>query len=146
MTAPWKVSSICIKLMICWSSSNTLQFVMLSGIDGMNNNSIENALRERPSMDNILEATLANKSTSELLNLEMEFMLNDENLCIKIHTSVWYLFRCGDKKCMSFLTYLSTISESPNTIKFFTSISNAFLSPCRSYSYSVVLLVYLNSN
>jgi hypothetical protein len=62
---------------------------MLSGIDGLNNNSIENALGERPSAGNSLEATLANKSASELLNLGMEFMLNAENFCIKLHTSVW---------------------------------------------------------
>jgi hypothetical protein len=62
--------------MIYWSSSNTLQFVMLSKIDGLNNNSIENTLGEIPSVGNSLEATLANKSSSELLNLGMEFMLN----------------------------------------------------------------------
>jgi hypothetical protein len=62
---------------------------MLSGIDGLDNNSIENALQDKPSMGNNLESTLANKSASGLLNLGMEFMLNDENLCIKLHTSVW---------------------------------------------------------
>jgi hypothetical protein len=62
---------------------------MLSRIDGMNNNSIENALGERPSAGYSLEATLANKSASKLLNLGMEFMLNDEKICIKLHTSVW---------------------------------------------------------
>jgi hypothetical protein len=96
---------------------------MLSGIDGLDNNSIENALEDKPSAGNNLESTLANKSTSGLLNLGMEFMLNAENLCIKLHTSVWYLFRCGDKKCMEFLTCLTTIYESPNTIKFRMSIS-----------------------
>jgi hypothetical protein len=62
---------------------------MLSEIGSLNNNSIENALGERPSTDNSLEATLANKSASELPNLGMEFMLNAENFCIKLHTSVW---------------------------------------------------------
>jgi len=60
--------------------TNTLQFVILSKINGLNNNTIENALGERPSTSNILEAPLANKSSSKLLNLGMEFMLNAENL------------------------------------------------------------------
>ena len=68
---------------------NTLQFVMLYGINGLNNSSIENALGERPSAGNSLEATLANKSVFELLSLGMEFMLNAEKFCIKLHTSVW---------------------------------------------------------
>jgi hypothetical protein len=75
--------------MIYWSSSNTLQLVILSEIDGVKNNSIENSLGERPSVGNSLEATLANKSSSELLNLGMEFMLNSEKFCSKLHTSVW---------------------------------------------------------
>jgi hypothetical protein len=62
---------------------------MLSRIDGLNNNSTENALGERPLTDNNLEATLASKSTSELLILGMELILNARNLCIKPHTSVW---------------------------------------------------------
>ena len=51
---------------------------MLSGINGLNNNSIKNTLGERPLVDNSLEETLANKSASELLYLGMEFMLNAE--------------------------------------------------------------------
>jgi len=62
---------------------------MLLEIDGLNNNSTENALGERPSAGNNFEATLANKSVSELLNLGMEFILKARNLCIKLHTSVW---------------------------------------------------------
>jgi hypothetical protein len=62
---------------------------MLSGINGLNNNSIENALGEIPSVGNNLEATLASKSTSELFDLRMKFILNARNLCIKPHTSVW---------------------------------------------------------
>jgi hypothetical protein len=62
---------------------------MLLGIDGLNNNSTENALGERPSTDNNLEAKLANKSTSELLDLGMEFILKARNLCTKLHTLVW---------------------------------------------------------
>jgi hypothetical protein len=54
--------------------------VILSGIDGLNNNSTENALGERPSESNNLEATLANKSTSELLDLEMELILKERNI------------------------------------------------------------------
>jgi hypothetical protein len=53
---------------------------MLSRINDLNKNSIENALGERPSTGNSLEATLANKSSSELLNIGMDFMLNVENL------------------------------------------------------------------
>jgi hypothetical protein len=62
---------------------------MLSGIDDLNNNSIENALGEIPSVGNNLEATLASKSTSELLILGMEFISNARNLCIKPHASLW---------------------------------------------------------
>jgi hypothetical protein len=53
--------------------------VILSGIDGLNNHSIEKALGEIPSASNSLEETLANKSASKLLNIGMEFMLNVEN-------------------------------------------------------------------
>jgi len=63
--------------------------VMLSGIDGLNNNSTKNVLGERPSTGNNFEATLANKSIFELLDLGMELMLKARNLCIKPHTSVW---------------------------------------------------------
>jgi hypothetical protein len=49
---------------------------MLSGTDGLNNNSIENVFGERPSVGKSLEATLANKSASELFNLGMDLMLN----------------------------------------------------------------------
>jgi hypothetical protein len=62
---------------------------MLSKIDGLNNNSIENELGERPSTGNSLEVTLANKSTSKLFSLGMKFILNAENFCIKLHTSFW---------------------------------------------------------
>ena len=62
---------------------------MLSGIDGLNNNSIKNAFGERPSTGKSLEVTLANKLASELLSLGMELMLNAENFGIKLHTSVW---------------------------------------------------------
>jgi hypothetical protein len=62
---------------------------MFSGIDGLNNNLIENVLGERPSTDNNLEATLASKSAYELLVLGMEFILNAGNMCINPHTSVW---------------------------------------------------------
>jgi hypothetical protein len=60
---------------------------MLSGTDGLKNNSIENAFEERPFAGKILEATLANKSASKLFNLGMDLMLNVENLCIRFHTS-----------------------------------------------------------
>jgi len=61
---------------------------MLSEIDGLNKNSIENALGERPSVGNNLEATLASRSDFELLILGIEFILNNKNLCIKLHTLV----------------------------------------------------------
>jgi hypothetical protein len=75
--------------MICLSSSNTHQLVMLSGINGLNNNSTENALGEKPSTCNNFEMTLANKSTSKLLDLRMELMLKVRKLHIKPHTLVW---------------------------------------------------------
>jgi hypothetical protein len=62
---------------------------MLSGIDGLSNNSTENVLGEIPSTDNNLEVTLDNKSTSELLDLGMGFILKERNLCIKLNTSIW---------------------------------------------------------
>jgi hypothetical protein len=74
--------------MIYWSSLKTLQFVMLSGTDGLNNSSTKNAFGDKPSVGKSFEATLANKSASELFNLGIEFMLNAENLFIKFHTSV----------------------------------------------------------
>jgi hypothetical protein len=40
-------------------------------------------------MGNSLEERLANKSSYELLSLGMEFMLNVEIFCIKLHTLVW---------------------------------------------------------
>jgi hypothetical protein len=66
---------------------------MFSGINVLNNNSTNNALGEIPSTGNNLEPTLANKSTYELLDLGMQFMLKARNLRIKLHTSVWYFFR-----------------------------------------------------
>jgi hypothetical protein len=47
---------------------------------------------------------------------------------------------------MEFLTFLTTIFESSNTIKSCILKSSAFLSPCRSVSYSAVLFVHSNSN
>ena len=60
---------------------------MLSGTDGLNKISMENAFRDKPYVQKSFEATLANKSASELFNLGIEFMLNAENLFIKFHTS-----------------------------------------------------------
>ena len=60
---------------------------MLSGMDGLNNSLTENAFRDKPSAGKSFVALLANKSTSELFNLGIEFMLNAENLFIKFHTS-----------------------------------------------------------
>ena len=67
--------------------SKTLQLVMLFGMDGLNNNSMENAFGERPSAGKSFEVTLANKAASKLFNLGTELMLNAENLFIKFHTS-----------------------------------------------------------
>jgi hypothetical protein len=62
---------------------------MLSGMDGLNNNSKENAFGDRPSAGRSLEATLSNKFASALFNLGMEFILKAENLFIKFHTLDW---------------------------------------------------------
>jgi hypothetical protein len=62
---------------------------MLSGTDGRNNRSTENASGDKPSAGKSLEATLANKSASTLFNLGIEFILKAENLFIKFHTSDW---------------------------------------------------------
>jgi hypothetical protein len=61
---------------------------MLSQMDGLNNSSMENTFGDKPSAGKSFEATLANKSASELFNLGIEFMLNAENLIIKFHTSI----------------------------------------------------------
>ena len=55
----------------------------------MNNNSMKNVFGERPSAGESLEATLASRSASVLLDLGMEFILKAENLFIKLHTSDW---------------------------------------------------------
>jgi hypothetical protein len=65
--------------------------VILSGTDGRNNSSMENAFGDRPSAGRSLEATLASKSASALLDLGMEFILKEENLFIKLHTLDWLL-------------------------------------------------------
>ena len=49
--------------------------MMLSGIDGLNNSLTENAFGDRPSTIKSFEATLANKSASELFYIGIEFML-----------------------------------------------------------------------
>ena len=61
--------------------------MILSGTDGQNNSSMENAFGDKPSAGRSLEATLASKSTLTLFNLGMEFILKAENLSIKLHTS-----------------------------------------------------------
>ena len=63
--------------------------MMLSGTDGLNNSSMENASGDKPSAGKSLEATLANRSASELFNLGIEFILKEENLFVKFHTSDW---------------------------------------------------------
>jgi hypothetical protein len=63
--------------------------VILSGIDGRNNSSTENAFGDKPSAGSSLEATLASRSASVLLDLGMKFILKAENLFIKLHTSDW---------------------------------------------------------
>jgi hypothetical protein len=49
--------------------------VILSGIDGQNNSSTENAFGDKPSAGRSLEATLASRSASSLLDLGMKFLL-----------------------------------------------------------------------
>jgi hypothetical protein len=91
---------------------------MLSGTDGLNNSSTENVSRDKPSTGKSLEATLANRSASELFNLGIEFILKVENLFIKFHTSDWYILRCEDRQWIESLTYLTTILELPKIAKF----------------------------
>jgi hypothetical protein len=43
----------------------------------------------KPSAGRSLEATLAGRSASTLFSLGMEFILKEENLFIKLHTSDW---------------------------------------------------------
>jgi len=57
---------------------NTLQFVILSGIDGLNINSIENLSRINSSDGIILDATLTSKSTLAFSSLGIEEMLKEE--------------------------------------------------------------------
>jgi hypothetical protein len=61
--------------------------MMLSGTDGRNKISTENAFGDKSSAGRSLEATLASRSASVLLDLGMEFILKAENLFIKLHTS-----------------------------------------------------------
>jgi hypothetical protein len=63
--------------------------VILSGTDGRNNSSMENAFGDKPSAGRSLEATLSSRSASVLFDLGMEFILKVENLFIKLHTSDW---------------------------------------------------------
>jgi hypothetical protein len=52
--------------------------VIFSGMDGRNNSSTENAFGDKPSAGRSLEATLASRSASTLLDLGMEFILKAE--------------------------------------------------------------------
>ena len=63
--------------------------MMLSGTNGRNNSLTKNVSRDKPSAGKSLEATLGNRSSSELFNLGIEFILKAENLFIKFHTSDW---------------------------------------------------------
>jgi hypothetical protein len=65
---------------------------MLSGTDGRNSSSTENASGDKPSAGRSLEVTLANKSASELFNLGIEFILKVENLVMGGITKVGYTF------------------------------------------------------
>jgi hypothetical protein len=91
---------------------------MLLGMDVRNNSSTENAFGDKPTAGKSLKATLANRSASELFNLGIEFILKATNLFIKFHTLDWYLLRCGERQWIESLTYLTTISKSPKTVKF----------------------------
>ena len=50
---------------------------------------MENAFGDKPSAGRSLEATLASRSASTLFNIGMEFILKEENLFVKLHTSDW---------------------------------------------------------
>jgi hypothetical protein len=50
---------------------------------------MENASGDKPLAGKSLEATLANRSALALFNLGIEFILKEENLFIKFHTSDW---------------------------------------------------------
>lgn len=68
-----------IKFTISSSLLNTLQFVIFSGIDGLNINSIENMSGLKSSDGTSLNATFASKSTLEFWSLGIEQMLKEEN-------------------------------------------------------------------
>ena len=52
---------------------------MLSGIDGLNINSTENELGEKPSARNNFDVTLANKYALVLLDLWIKIILKERN-------------------------------------------------------------------
>ena len=64
------------KTSICWSLSNTFQFVTLSGIEGLYINSIEKFCEEKPSDGISLDAVLANRSVLKLCDLGTYLKLN----------------------------------------------------------------------
>ena len=64
------------KFTISGSSLNTLQFVMLSGMDGLKINSIENLSGLKSSKGISLEATLAKRSALAFWSLGIEEILN----------------------------------------------------------------------
>ena len=64
------------KFTISGSSLNTLQFVMLSGMDGLKINSIENLSGLNCSEGISLEATLAKRSALAFWSLGIEEILN----------------------------------------------------------------------
>jgi hypothetical protein len=79
---------------------------MLSGMDGLNNSSTENASRDKPSAGKSLEATLANRSSSELFNIGIECILKEENVFINFHTSILVAFKMR-RQTVDRISYLS---------------------------------------
>ena len=66
---PSKVSWAKRKSTIYWSSSNTFQFVTLSGIEGLYINSIEKVCGDKPFDGFSLDAILSNRSASKFYDL-----------------------------------------------------------------------------
>ena len=75
--------------MISGSSLKILKFVMLSGIDGIKINSIENRSGLKSSERMSLEATLAKRSAVAFWNLGIDEILNAIKCSIRSWTKDW---------------------------------------------------------
>ena len=83
ITESLNFSSLVRNSKICGSSSNTLRFVILSGMECLKINSIEHLLLVRTS----LATEVANKSVAEFFNLGIDMILNASKFVIRSHTS-----------------------------------------------------------